>query len=273
MLNETNCDWLFDMSVKWHHGRALVNESCHLFCRQSEGRLDGPSVGTETGLLPALFATVYNSSLKTLISSVFLESDYQRGSELIVLRRLDFIESKPEFWRSRPRPNYFDMGLTRSEHEVLERGRCQQRRLERTQMAWGCKLQACAAMFVAGATVGNCILRLQQAIIWDAQTDADWINETGKQPPAEGLLHVRLLFAETRSDVCIVLSVYLACGIGCFLVSCGRRTTHRNRFRFTQTHASRLSEGSFRTSAIRLFCGLFIWLWVCVRFGVSRGFD
>ncbi len=45
---------------------------------------------------------------------------------------------------------------------------------------------------------GNCILRLQQAIIWDAQTDADWINETGKQPPAEGLLHVRLLFAETR---------------------------------------------------------------------------
>ncbi len=157
------------------------------------------------------------------------------------------------------------MGLTRSEHEVLERGRCQQRRLERTQMAWGCKLQACAAMFVAGATVGNCILKLQQAIIWDAQTDADWINETGKQPPAEGLLHVRLLFAETRSDVCIVLSVYLACGIGCFLVSCGRRTTHRNRFRFTQTHASRLSEGSFRTSAIRLFVGcLFGCECVCV---------
>ncbi len=28
-LNETICDWLFDMSVKWPHGRALANE--HLF--------------------------------------------------------------------------------------------------------------------------------------------------------------------------------------------------------------------------------------------------
>ncbi len=39
-LNETNCDWLFDMSVKRPHGRALANESCHLFqtfSRQSEG--------------------------------------------------------------------------------------------------------------------------------------------------------------------------------------------------------------------------------------------
>ncbi len=39
-LNETNCDWLFDMSVKRHHGRALANESCHgfqTFSRQSEG--------------------------------------------------------------------------------------------------------------------------------------------------------------------------------------------------------------------------------------------
>ncbi len=25
-LNKTNCDWLFDMSVKRHHGRALANE-------------------------------------------------------------------------------------------------------------------------------------------------------------------------------------------------------------------------------------------------------
>ncbi len=33
-LNKTNSDWLFDMSV---HGRALTNESCHLFSRQSEG--------------------------------------------------------------------------------------------------------------------------------------------------------------------------------------------------------------------------------------------
>ncbi len=24
-LNETNCDWMFDMSVKWPHGRALAN--------------------------------------------------------------------------------------------------------------------------------------------------------------------------------------------------------------------------------------------------------
>ncbi len=39
-LNETNCDWLFDMSVKWPHGRALANTTCHLFqtfSRQSEG--------------------------------------------------------------------------------------------------------------------------------------------------------------------------------------------------------------------------------------------
>ncbi len=39
-LNETNCDWLFDMSVKRPHGWALANESCHLFqtfSRQSEG--------------------------------------------------------------------------------------------------------------------------------------------------------------------------------------------------------------------------------------------
>ncbi len=34
-LNETNCDWLFDMSVKRPHGRALANETCHLF--QAEG--------------------------------------------------------------------------------------------------------------------------------------------------------------------------------------------------------------------------------------------
>ncbi len=39
-LNETNCDWLFDMSVKRPHGRALANESYHTFqtfSRQSEG--------------------------------------------------------------------------------------------------------------------------------------------------------------------------------------------------------------------------------------------
>ncbi|MGL6084060.1 MAG: hypothetical protein ACRC4N_16950, partial [Gammaproteobacteria bacterium] len=39
-LNETKCDWLFDLLVKRHHGRALANESCHLFqtfSRQSEG--------------------------------------------------------------------------------------------------------------------------------------------------------------------------------------------------------------------------------------------
>ncbi len=39
-LNETNCDWLFDISVKRPHGRALTNEGCHLFqtfSRQSEG--------------------------------------------------------------------------------------------------------------------------------------------------------------------------------------------------------------------------------------------
>ncbi len=29
MLNKTNCDWLFDMSVKLPHGRALANK-CHL---------------------------------------------------------------------------------------------------------------------------------------------------------------------------------------------------------------------------------------------------
>ncbi len=39
-LNETNCDWLFDMLVKWPHGQALANESYHrfqTFSRQSEG--------------------------------------------------------------------------------------------------------------------------------------------------------------------------------------------------------------------------------------------
>ncbi len=39
-LNETNCDWLFDMSVKRPHGRVLANESYHrfqTFSRQSEG--------------------------------------------------------------------------------------------------------------------------------------------------------------------------------------------------------------------------------------------
>ncbi len=39
-LNETNCDWLFDMSVKRPHGRALANKSCHrfqTFSHQSEG--------------------------------------------------------------------------------------------------------------------------------------------------------------------------------------------------------------------------------------------
>ncbi len=39
-LNETNCDWLFDISVKRPHGWALANKCCHLFqtfSRQSEG--------------------------------------------------------------------------------------------------------------------------------------------------------------------------------------------------------------------------------------------
>ncbi len=39
-LNETNCDWLFDMSVKQPDGQALVNERSHLFqtfSRQSVG--------------------------------------------------------------------------------------------------------------------------------------------------------------------------------------------------------------------------------------------
>ncbi len=30
-LNETSCDWLFDMSVKRPHGRGLTNGGCHLF--------------------------------------------------------------------------------------------------------------------------------------------------------------------------------------------------------------------------------------------------
>ncbi len=39
-LNETNRDWLFDMSVRRPHGRALANKCCHLFqtfSHQSEG--------------------------------------------------------------------------------------------------------------------------------------------------------------------------------------------------------------------------------------------
>ncbi len=31
LLNETNCDWLFDMSVKRPQGRALAIESCPLY--------------------------------------------------------------------------------------------------------------------------------------------------------------------------------------------------------------------------------------------------
>lgn len=110
---------------------------------------------------------------------------------------------------------------------------------------------------------GGCILRLQQAVIWDAQTDADWINETGKQPLAEGSLHVRLLFAETGSDVCIVLSVYLAYGIGCFLLSCGQHTgTCSGLLRRT------CFDGSFRTSAIRLFLWVvYLVASVCVFWG------
>ncbi len=40
MLNETNCDWLFNMSFKHPHGRALANECSHIFqtfSHQSEG--------------------------------------------------------------------------------------------------------------------------------------------------------------------------------------------------------------------------------------------
>ncbi len=39
-LNKTNCDWSFDMSVKWPHGRALTNECSNIFqtfSSQSEG--------------------------------------------------------------------------------------------------------------------------------------------------------------------------------------------------------------------------------------------
>ncbi len=39
-LNETNCDWLFDMSVKRPHRWALANKTCHrfqTFSRLSEG--------------------------------------------------------------------------------------------------------------------------------------------------------------------------------------------------------------------------------------------
>ncbi len=43
-LNETNCDWLFVMSVKRPHGWALANESYHLFSqsvwRSGYARLD-----------------------------------------------------------------------------------------------------------------------------------------------------------------------------------------------------------------------------------------
>lgn len=141
------------MRVFYSHCRGLdcvglpVDVQCEIwvlmenYCSSVLQRLGEPLVGTEAGLLPALSATVYNSGLKPLIFSVFLESDYQCGSELIVLRRLDFIESKPEFWRPGPRPNSFDMGLTRSEHEVLERSRCQQWRVERNQMVRGGKVR------------------------------------------------------------------------------------------------------------------------------------
>ncbi len=40
MLNKTNCNWLFDLSLKRPHGRALTNECSHIFqtfSHQSEG--------------------------------------------------------------------------------------------------------------------------------------------------------------------------------------------------------------------------------------------
>ncbi len=40
MLNKTNCNWLFDMSLKRPHGRALTNECSHIFqtfSHQSKG--------------------------------------------------------------------------------------------------------------------------------------------------------------------------------------------------------------------------------------------
>ncbi len=48
MLYKTNCDWLFDMSVKWPHGRALANECSHIFqtfSRQSESLATRDKVG------------------------------------------------------------------------------------------------------------------------------------------------------------------------------------------------------------------------------------
>ncbi len=53
-LNETDCDWLCDTSVKRPHGWTLVNESCHLFqtfshqsgyARLVEEQNDRPNVG------------------------------------------------------------------------------------------------------------------------------------------------------------------------------------------------------------------------------------
>ncbi len=127
------------------------------------------------------------------------------------------------------------MGLTRSEHEVLERGGCQQRRLERNQMAWGGgKVRTpglCSHVVCCWGDGGGCILRLQQAVIWDAQTDADWINETGKQPPAEGSLHVRLLFCRNKEWRlrCVICLPCLWHRMFSRLMR--RRTAHRNRFR------------------------------------------
>ncbi len=56
-LNETNCDWLFDMSVKRPHGRTLTNQCSHIFqtfSRQSEGlaRRDYSPRNRETDFSP-----------------------------------------------------------------------------------------------------------------------------------------------------------------------------------------------------------------------------
>ncbi len=62
-LNEINCDWLFDMSVKRPHGRAFANESCHLFqtfSPQSEG------LATRDLLLPNTVTESVKSMLNNL---------------------------------------------------------------------------------------------------------------------------------------------------------------------------------------------------------------
>ncbi len=66
-LHKANSDWLFDMSVQRPHGRALANESCHLFqtfSRQSEGLATRDYLTPILKSLPHVYVHMYKQNNK-----------------------------------------------------------------------------------------------------------------------------------------------------------------------------------------------------------------